>query len=52
MEWKENEQIHQQQPMLIQTPYSVAQLGAMDCAALAVSSATAQREIKELANSS
>ena len=30
------------------TPYSVAQLGAMDCAALAVSSATAQREIKSL----
>ncbi len=30
------------------TPYSVAQLGAMDCAALAVSSATAQREIKGL----
>lgn len=30
------------------TPYSVTQLGAMDCAALAVSSATAQREIKSL----
>ena len=30
------------------TPYSVAQLGAMDCAALAVSSAAAQREIKGL----
>lgn len=30
------------------TPYSVAQLDAMDCAALAVSSATAQREIKGL----